>query len=137
MTIQAFCQSNEITLELKVEGFAVKIKENFSVKVVTEKDTFILKITEKGFFIPDSLIKKKRTIIFKINQFELPCETFLTYQEGYPHWTINIDFRPISEENRWLIKKAKKRIYWLYTLNKSDQFLLTYYRFKQFVPINK
>jgi hypothetical protein len=129
---KAFSQSEEIILELTVEGKSVEIKNNFFVKVIVNKDTIPLKTTEKGFYIPDSLMKTKRLVMFKIDDLELPCETFLTYQKDSPRWLINVDFRPFLEENKRLIKGIKNKVYWIYTLNKSEQFLLTYHRFDKF-----
>lgn len=128
LKIQA--QEQLILTEIKYEGQVISLSNNFHVRILYEHDTLLLKSTEKGFYLPDSLFKKQRTMLVNISNEELLFDSIIvSWNPQYLHWKINIDKRPFSEENKWHLKKAKKKIKWIYTLDKSTGNLLTFYRF--------
>lgn len=130
-----YAQSPQIMLELNVEGQNTKIRDGLSVKILSEKDTIVLTTSEQGFYIPDSLCKKRKTISLKINEFELIFDNIpLTWNSLLPKWEISIDFRPFLKENKWLIRKQKKRVKWFYSLSNGTGSLLTVHKFKKFKP---
>jgi hypothetical protein len=123
-------QSPEIELELRVEDQKVAINKGFTIQVISGKDTLPLVTTAKGFYIPDSLANTKKVMLFNINQFKLSMDTPLTWQKGLPLWSVSVDIKPISKENKNMIPKvSRKRTTWVYTLNKMTGSLITYYRF--------
>lgn len=125
-------QEKLILTEIKYEGRVISLTDNFHVRILYENDTLLLKSTEKGFYLSDSLFEKQRTLLFNIgNQELLFDEIIVSWNPQYLHWTIDIDKRPFSDENKWLVKKSKKRVKWIYTLDKSTGSLLTFYRFEK------
>lgn len=129
---RTFSQSPEILVELNFEGLLISMQKKIEVKAISGMDTVLLKTTEKGFFLPDSLTKKNRTIIFRLDKYELIFENIpLEWNPLLPKWIIDIDCRPIAEENKWLLKTAKNNVKWLYSLTNGTGSLLTVYRYKK------
>lgn len=132
LNAKGYAQSPEIALELNVEGEKVAVREGFMVGVVSGADTLPLITTSTGFYIPDSLCNKKRTIILNINHFEMSMDTPLIWQKGLPLWSISVDLKPLDGETIKMIPKSSRRkTKWVYTLNKTTGSSITYYRFQK------
>ncbi len=131
--LKSYSQSPEILIELNFEGMPINVTNKIEVKIISGIDTIRLKTTENGFFMPDSLIKKNKTIILSLDKYELIFENILmVWNPLLPKWIINIDCRPIADENKWLLKTAKNNVKWLYSLTNGTGSLLTVFRYKKF-----
>ena len=138
LSLRTYSQSPEILIELNFEGLPISMQKKIEVKVISGIDSVLLKTTEKGFIIPDSLTKMKRTIIFRLDKYELIFENIpLAWNPLLPKWIIDIDCRPIAEENKLLLKRAKNNVKWLYSLTNGTGSLLTVYRYKKLNPSKK
>ncbi len=133
---KSYSQTPLIKVKFKVEKETLNISK-FKVASVLGKDTVYLQVTGNEFIIPDSLYQKKRNIIFNINQYELIMNNIpLTWNPLYPIWTLKVDFYPFLEENKWITKKSKKSIKWIYILDYNTGKMLTFYRYKKNKPSN-
>jgi hypothetical protein len=132
-----YAQNSKIVIELKVEGQEVKIKDGFEINIIAGTDTVKALTFNRGFYIPDTLAKKRRTVLMNMNQYKLVFDSIpLVFNELRPKWEVGIDFRPILEENSWLIKKSSKKVMWLYTLSNGTGALFTVRRYKRYKPLH-
>ncbi|PLK42078.1 hypothetical protein [Emticicia sp. TH156] len=134
ISLRVQAQRQLILTEVKYKGQVISLSNNFSVGILHHGDTLFLESNEKGFYLPDSLLKKQRTLLFNIGSQELLLDSiFLSVNPEYLHWTVDIDKRPFLEETKLHLKtikkKVKRKINWTYTLNKSTGSNIIFFRF--------
>ena len=99
---------NIVTIYFEEDG----IKKNYeiaSAKFINSTDTINAEILNGKLMLPESVFKKKRTVIFSIDNFWLKFDSIpITLNSQSPIWTIGIDNKPFDKKKFWQVRSWKK-----------------------------
>ncbi|MBO0932028.1 hypothetical protein [Fibrella aquatilis] len=129
---KGIAQNVKISLYFHIENILPSADKLRVVTVTVNGEEIKLNVDDTGFFIPDSLFKRKANLRIKANgkQYQF-SNIVLNWQPAYPKWILSVDYQPISKTHKYLIVNVRRKVRWLYTLDKGTGSLITEYRFSK------
>lgn len=117
-------QSQVVQVDFEVDGKPADYK-NAIVRFASGIDTISTNIEDKRLSIPESVYKKRVTVIFSIDKYVLTFDSIpVTLNNLSPKWTVGVDKKPFDKKKLWMIKSWKK-VKIVYYLNNDDGRMFT------------
>lgn len=112
-------QNNIVNVNFEVDGKPTDYKEAV-VKFIDKQDTISINIEDGQLTIPITVLKKRVTAIFYIDNYLLKFDSIpVTLNTLSPKWTLGVDNKPFDKKKHWQIK-SWKRVQIIYYLNNDD-----------------
>jgi hypothetical protein len=132
VSFNAYPQNTKIDVTLWLENEVIPLDDKSSIRLVSGIQTVLLPIQRGSVVIPDCLQKNGQKIIFNLNGTELTFDSIpLTWNRLLPKWIIKIDSPPFSDENKYLLRKAKESPAMIYLFDNNNGAVFTGYKYKK------
>ena len=122
-------QDHIVNIDFEVDG-KPSVYKNATVLFFYNKDTIRTSIDGGKLIIPESVLRKKATVVFYINKYLLRFDSIPVSLNTYsPKWTIGVDKKPFDKKKLWEIKSWEKVqiVYYLHNDN-GRTFTVDYYK---------